>query len=461
MEVIKPTIRSSSTIIISIAYSIIVYIIIFILYYFIDTNLEICFRTSAIFSLACTSIVVGWYSESKLRLPAFQANCIFYVIAFAYKPDYTSYDPRFNSGLDIRLKCMDMVVLGMLAQLAGYIITTRSFRYNYGLELLSKISSTNLFIIAYFMVAVRWMPVIASSLNDIPSLGQICNCYGLAGISLLLYISLEKRTIILVKLSVIILMLLEFMIRVASGYISQLMLPVMVLTSVYWSSRKRLPILYIIFIISAYLFFAPAKADYRRLTWDQTSEYSSNSRFEKMYLFVELAVKQWTSPRISNDDILDNSTSRFSQLPYFSAVVERTPSYIPHCNGYTFSNAMYSLIPRIFWPDKPVNNLGNSVAKSYGLLDANDDATSFNLPWIVELYMNFGITGVLVGMFVFGIVWGVLEQLFAGPKVNSLDIVIPLSLVMTVTYAESNIVIMWGGLLSSFASLYITCRLFR
>ena len=60
----------------------------------------------------------------------------------------------------------------------------------------------------------------------------------------------------------------------------------------------------------------------------------------------------------------------------------------------------YPFVPRIIWPSKPVLNKGQRLAISLGA--GSRTATALTYPG--DLYLRFGVVGVMVGMFAFGVV---------------------------------------------------------
>jgi hypothetical protein len=111
------------------------------------------------------------------------------------------------------------------------------------------------------------------------------------------------------------------------------------------------------------------------------------------------------------------------------------------------------------WPGKPQENFGNEWAKWYRLLGPSDFATSYNLPWLPEFYMNFGLFGVLVGMFMVGLFFRFLSVKFCSRTDSAVEFLIGLVLTFQLFAAESNLSLMMGSLIPIFVTLYLTMRL--
>lgn len=78
-------------------------------------------------------------------------------------------------------------------------------------------------------------------------------------------------------------------------------------------------------------------------------------------------------------------------------------------NGRTLTDAVIALVPRVLWPDKPtVAGSGTIVSEFTGMLFA--EGTSVGVGQVMELYINFGLTGVFLGLAVFGFILASIDR---------------------------------------------------
>ena len=78
-------------------------------------------------------------------------------------------------------------------------------------------------------------------------------------------------------------------------------------------------------------------------------------------------------------------------------------------NGSTLSDALIALVPRVLWPDKPMMaGSGNIVSEFTGMRFA--EGTSVGVGQVMELYINFGLTGVFIGLAVFGFILASIDR---------------------------------------------------
>jgi hypothetical protein len=80
--------------------------------------------------------------------------------------------------------------------------------------------------------------------------------------------------------------------------------------------------------------------------------------------------------------------------------------------GASMDYVGYALIPRLFWPDKPRVIQGGWFTFMLGLADSPESATT-NMAQNAqgELYWNFGLPGVIVGMALLGVLLGKLWRM--------------------------------------------------
>ena len=111
---------------------------------------------------------------------------------------------------------------------------------------------------------------------------------------------------------------------------------------------------------------------------------------------------EWFDPRDLRH--LDRIDLRLNQAHLMgAAVVYLAGGSTQFAHGGTVWDAVVALIPRAIWPNKPViGGSGNLVSDYTGMRFADD--TSVGVGHVMEAYVNFGRTGVLVCFLVLGVV---------------------------------------------------------
>lgn len=393
---------------------------------------------------------------------------IFYATSFGL--------PMFNSDLKfigrwsialVSSTALSLVLLGVAGMIVAF--------YSSKLFLWKKVSPirlpgpyslnkllTLLWILLLSHLAGLYIPFV----QKIPSVGQFLDPIGFLAYGML-YILWARRKLPNVQAWLLfgVFLPLELIPRLASGLLSQVMIFGLFMLNIIWFVRKRLPVVLITIVIIIYLIFTPVKNEYRNLTW-YTTNSSHLNKIEKIQLFVNLATKYYQSPHKNlhsknlNDSPINSAISRAAQIVVFSQVIKDTPAKVPYWNGETYLPLLTSYIPRILWPYKPTETTGNKFGQRYHYLDKRDRTTAFNLPWIVEMYANFGTLGVLIGMPLVGLLLAFLEQKLNHPEMNALEFVLGATVLFNLVYQESNLSLMMGGVANSTIVLYLMMRFF-
>jgi hypothetical protein len=96
--------------------------------------------------------------------------------------------------------------------------------------------------------------------------------------------------------------------------------------------------------------------------------------------------------------------------------------------GATMQYAAYAFIPRVLWPEKPSVSKGDWFNKYVGAAPG----TSLGITAVGELYWNFGVPGVVIGMFVVGCGFGILWRM-AGTNPLAQPLHMLLYVIITIT----------------------------
>lgn len=150
----------------------------------------------------------------------------------------------------------------------------------------------------------------------------------------------------------------------------------------------------------------------------------------------------------------ETATRRISHTWLFAHVVAKSPSEVPFWGGETYKPLLTAMIPRAVWPGKPLEVTGGLFGKRYDLLEPTS-ATSLNLPWHIETYVNFGSVGVVVGMALIGAFLALLDKLLNAPGRRELEMGIGLGILMPLTFQDSNLSVMVGTLPQFVLCLYL------
>ena len=139
---------------------------------------------------------------------------------------------------------------------------------------------------------------------------------------------------------------------------------------------------------------------------------ASASQAEKAALYVQhlwrYTVGQAPPGRFHN--ALNAAARRLNMLLPVAWIVGQTPENVPYLMGETYYPLLFTFIPRLVWEDKPRNV--RDFGQRYGFWPEGNEINGFKVHHLGELYANFGVPGILLGMPLLGVVYRAAYQLF-------------------------------------------------
>ncbi|RKZ18355.1 hypothetical protein DRQ17_03330 [bacterium] len=99
--------------------------------------------------------------------------------------------------------------------------------------------------------------------------------------------------------------------------------------------------------------------------------------------------------------------------------------------------------------------MGQEYGHRYNFLNPNDYGTSFNLSMLIELYINFGVIGIIIGMFLIGVVYRILYRIMNYKGMSEGVAVIGAIIFMNLMNIESNISLVFGNVVEYTIIMYL------
>jgi hypothetical protein len=176
--------------------------------------------------------------------------------------------------------------------------------------------------------------------------------------------------------------------------------------AVFYRPRWRIALLgslAILLGLSLYPTYMSVRGKIRQAVWGGVS-YSE--RLERMALLVS----EYRGLDLENRQDLEAINGRLNQNYLIGRAVNRLEAgQADYAQGDTLWNALVALIPRALWPGKPTYaGSGGLVTRFTGIQFAK--GTSVGIGHVMELYVNFGTPGVLLGYVLLGALLGLLDS---------------------------------------------------
>jgi hypothetical protein len=157
----------------------------------------------------------------------------------------------------------------------------------------------------------------------------------------------------------------------------------------------------------------PAEVPYRMATWG--GRLSDAGMIQKARVLGDIIYRITLGGAVPPQALIEMASMRLAQFTVFGEVIADTPAIVPFWGGESFYPILFKPIPRFIMPDKPEELSGGWFGHRYGLITPENVVTSINLPQMVELYGNFGLIGVVGGMFIFGLIYRLLIEMYVHP----------------------------------------------
>jgi hypothetical protein len=266
-----------------------------------------------------------------------------------------------------------------------------------------------------------------------------------------------ERAILLIAIPVQILLLL------AAGSIAKVFLFVLLLLLAHWLGGGRLRASWIVAGFVAALALITLKGvltQYRRAAWFAGVRLNVGER--------AVLMGQLVSDQVKAEGVVgavgtgwEAAISRSATLDLLADATRRTPQDIPYWGGSTYLSLIGIAVPRVLWPSKPTKRLGQDFGHRYSYIESWDQSTSVNLPFLVEFYINFGTAGVLIGMFLTGMVYRVLDVVLNRPGQSVLRTIASMSILIPLLNVESDFSLVFGGIFLNAIAFVVVLRYLR
>lgn len=271
---------------------------------------------------------------------------------------------------------------------------------------------------------------------------------------LFLYFLQNKLNLFYKLILLILIMPFIFIKDFESGLLGGVIFDITSLLYIYWYVFKRMPYLAIILFVILFLPFNYTKSEYRLYAW--YGPYAQENTFEKVGIHFNLLSEKFKTENVS---VFFNGWQslirRLDLISQFSKCIDLTPEIIPFWKGYSLRPLLTAPIPRFVMPWKSVENMGQEFGHRYGLLDPTDFGTSMNLPILDELYINFGLAGIIMGMFIIGFLYRCLYKLINYENLNIFVASIGIVIFWVIQNISSNISLLFGNLIEYIIILYL------
>ena len=295
-----------------------------------------------------------------------------------------------------------------------------------------------------------------------------------------LYIIFKKDLHIASKFILYLLIFIILFFEILDGSVAKSFLYFISIYLIHFIVTKKISLKFIFAFSILCILLHTFKYEYRNLTWNHANINSLLSNYEtakkeadkphnttdKSKLFI---YTYFNSIKNLKDKEINKTFNTFMHRNYgrlihsfqsLLIVVGLSPQHVPYWEGYSYKIFVTKFIPRIFWDEKPSDTLGNEFGKRYKILNNFDRGTSWNMPVLNEFFVNFGLIGVIMGMFFLGLIFSSVP-LFLNYRYDNYLFIITFITLYPLFFLESHFSLNFGAVLQTFIFLLIYLYFFK
>ena len=225
-----------------------------------------------------------------------------------------------------------------------------------------------------------------------------------------------RQTSIVMKILGMVVLLISLSTGLTSGWKGSLVFAGLYIVVAYISRYQRIPWKWMAIGFFAYLFFVePFTTAGRQIAESlqiQTPEERTN-------LFRQLITEGKLTQQRSWKEI--NIESPFRGIYQLAGeITRRNGLFDGEWQGYTIIWGLSALIPRVFYPEKPMLNVGNffalTIGADLGLVSSGDYVTNISVSMPFEIVGNFGWLAGILSFGLIGAFWALFCVLLLSPR---------------------------------------------
>lgn len=199
--------------------------------------------------------------------------------------------------------------------------------------------------------------------------------------------------------------------------------------------RGRIPIAPVGVLLLAFILYQPMKGPVRILM-DQ-GNYAASDSFATGFDIIE---------GYDSFDLIDIASKRIDYNLLLTTFIDNigVANSTDFKGWQAYENLPYTVIPRFILPSKPIDIYANSWAVDEGFLASYDYNTSYNLPWLPQMYLSFGTKGIIIGSFIVAFLLFFIERFYWTMQPNAWSFAIGYSIIRCFIHLESDFAMSFG-----------------
>jgi len=408
-----------------------------------------------------TPSILYFYDENRPPFPFLPMLGIIYAIWFGVSA-FNDEIRLLGGQLQLAIKSLVLILIGMLILFIFFYLSKNTvWKRMSPISLPNNFPLNRLRILLWCFLFISFSSFFSPWVKQIPSIALLYRPFGEIAFGTF-FILWRRGKLSKIESSIVFIILfpIEVMFLFSTGALATIFFFLLFLLFVYWYEKKRVPWILITCFVLSFILINPVKIEFRKLTWSGGIYQNANfiyraSLFGKLIFHHHFEKRAW-KPRIKSTK---RDLNRLNHISEFSLVTQLTPHVIPYWKGETYKGILTKFIPRAIWADKPILLAGQIFGHRYGFIAITDLVTSVNLQWTIEMYANFGIPGVIIGMGLVGILLGLAEKKLNHPDMSFLEFIVGLAILLPLSQPEGSFIQMSGATIQISIAFYLIFHL--
>jgi len=416
--------------------------------------------------IVCFTPMTLYLFKPTDRLPFFQLICLVYAIHYTLYPFYTIQHTVHFDYLKYPdlMKSATVTLFGMLALVIGYYWRPINLllRFIPHMQLDWEPKSARKISLGFFIGGFVGLLGMKTGL-DTSSAGQLINFlanFSIVGILAFYILQMRKQMPRPFSIMIWFFFVPAYLgLAISGGNSGPIASFGLAVIMTYIGEKKKIPWIVIVLSVMALFPFMYAKFEFRDQVWDAHSasvkQEGLGDAAENSAKFGKIAAQAVTADSEVIKFALQAIGIRLDISYMLAHVMDMTPRQVDYLYGTTYKDLIWKLVPRVILPDKPDPKLGQNFGHMYQILAIDDTTTSINFPQLVELYVNFGSIGVIVGMFIISQIYWIICYFMNGRHVGDWLAVFSVSIFTGLFRVESNFSLVVAGIIYHVILYYV------
>ncbi|MCX6907910.1 MAG: hypothetical protein NTY01_07700 [Verrucomicrobia bacterium] len=152
-----------------------------------------------------------------------------------------------------------------------------------------------------------------------------------------------------------------------------------------------------------FLSYIQKRSDFRETARQGAGLEERVARAARMFTDLE-----WFNP--SNPGQLNGLDMRLNQSQFVGMAFANIKSgHVDFLHGRSVWEGLQAMVPRMLWPDKPHFAGSSQIIREVSGFAVNE-TTTYGVGQVLELYANFGVSGIVFGLLLFGFAYGWIDR---------------------------------------------------